>query len=116
MKAQCGDIFITAESDKCFRIVPLEQGRYSCYNIIDKNLKVFGGKMGEVYFALIGDIIGSRSIESRAEIQRSLGDKLREINEREGEKNLAAGFVITLGDEFQGLSARWELQSHLRRA
>lgn len=40
--------------------------------------------MGEVYFALIGDIIGSRSIESRAEIQRSLGDKLREINEREG--------------------------------
>lgn len=59
--------------------------------------------MGEVYFALIGDIIGSRSIESRAEIQRRLGDKLREINEREGDKNLAAGFVITLGDEFQGL-------------
>ena len=103
MIAQCGDTFNTGEPDKRFRLVPLEQERYSCYNIIDKNLKVFGGKMGEVYFALIGDIIGSRSIESRAEIQRRLGDKLREINEREGDKNLAAGFVITLGDEFQGL-------------
>lgn len=103
MIAQCGDTFNPGEPDKRFRLVSLEQGRYSCYNIIDKNLKVFGGKMGEVYFALIGDIIGSRSIESRAEIQRRLGDKLREINEREGDKNLAAGFVITLGDEFQGL-------------
>ncbi|MEA3409023.1 MAG: SatD family protein [Candidatus Eisenbacteria bacterium] len=54
------------------------------------------------YLAVIGDIRGSRLVPRRAELQKFMERGLEEIN-REFADELVAGFVITLGDEFQGL-------------
>ncbi|MCK4680275.1 hypothetical protein KAT82_04070 [bacterium] len=54
------------------------------------------------YLAVIGDIRGSRLAPRRAELQKLMERALEEIN-REFADELVAGFVITLGDEFQGL-------------
>ena len=54
------------------------------------------------YLAVIGDMRGSRSAPRRAELQKLMERGLVRINEEFGER-LGAGFVITLGDEFQGL-------------
>ena len=54
------------------------------------------------FIAVIGDIRGSKRLNNRKEIQ----DKLREILDKINNKyisDIAAKFVITLGDEFQGL-------------
>ncbi len=60
---------------------------------------------GRRYVAVIGDIRKSRRAPERAGLQTLLEDGLVKVNERfEGE--LAAGFVVTLGDEFQGLLLR----------
>ncbi len=54
-----------------------------------------------MYYAIIGDMVASRELANRAEVQRQLKRVLNEINEsREG---IAAKFTLTLGDEFQGL-------------
>lgn len=55
-----------------------------------------------MYFAIIGDIIDSKSISNRFEVQQKLTDLLNEIN-RIYSDHIAANFIITLGDEFQGL-------------
>jgi hypothetical protein len=55
-----------------------------------------------MYFAIIGDIVGSRHISDRADLQKKLQRILDDINTK-FEADIAAGFVITLGDEFQGL-------------
>lgn len=54
-----------------------------------------------MYYAIIGDIIASRELTNRAEVQRQLKKVLDEINERQ--EGIAAKFTVTLGDEFQGL-------------
>lgn len=56
------------------------------------------------YCAVIGDIIGSRRLkkEERAKVQARLRYVLEEINETY-RFEIAAQFLITLGDEFQGL-------------
>lgn len=54
------------------------------------------------YLAVIGDIRGSRRLKDRAAVQARLEEALAEIN-REFAADLAADFVVTLGDEFQGL-------------
>ncbi|HJC22647.1 MAG TPA: SatD family protein [Candidatus Eisenbergiella merdavium] len=54
------------------------------------------------FIAVIGDIQGSRSLQQRGEIQNRLEAVLKEINES-FEDDIAAKFLITLGDEFQGL-------------
>ena len=54
------------------------------------------------YIAIIGDIIDSRNLENRDEVQRQLKKLLDLINE-EYDDDIAAKFLITLGDEFQGL-------------
>lgn len=54
------------------------------------------------YLAVIGDIRSSRLAPQRAEMQKLLEHGLEEIN-REFADELVAGFVITLGDEFQGV-------------
>ena len=56
------------------------------------------------YLAVIGDVRRSRVAPQRAELQKLMERGLEEIN-REFADELAAGFVITLGDEFQGLLA-----------
>lgn len=55
-----------------------------------------------MYLAMIGDISGSRKTKDRAGLQTALEKAILSINKRMGQK-LAARFVVTLGDEFQGL-------------
>lgn len=55
-----------------------------------------------MYCAVIGDIINSKKIEKREEVQKKLKLALLKIND-EYKKQLASYFTVTLGDEFQGL-------------
>ena len=54
------------------------------------------------YIAIIGDIKNSRNIAARREVQRKLKDVLQFVNEKYAD-DIDAKFMITLGDEFQGL-------------
>ena len=54
------------------------------------------------YYAIIGDIKESKKIENRYEVQEKLKDILDNVN-RFYTDEIAAKFLITLGDEFQGL-------------
>ena len=54
------------------------------------------------YFALIGDIIDSRHEQDRYDVQKKLQSILSSVNV-ENAVHIAADFLITLGDEFQGL-------------
>lgn len=56
----------------------------------------------KLYIAVIGDIVESKKISNRKEIQDNLADVLNQINADYAD-SLAANFMITLGDEFQGL-------------
>jgi len=56
----------------------------------------------KIYFAIIGDIVGSRQLKDRASVQEKLASLLKKINETY-ETALSSNFTITLGDEFQGL-------------
>ena len=56
-----------------------------------------------MYIAIIGDIKHSKKLgDSRNAVQEKLNRLLKEINERY-EEEIQAYFLITLGDEFQGL-------------
>jgi hypothetical protein len=65
-------------------------------------MKNIGKKDESKLLAVIGDISGSRRIIDRAQMQRKFESAIRRLN-RECAVHLAATFVITLGDEFQGL-------------
>ncbi|NLJ59106.1 MAG: hypothetical protein GX339_09715 [Tissierellia bacterium] len=54
------------------------------------------------YIAVIGDIRDSKKIKQRSEVQRKLKSILEEINEKYY-GDIVSKFMITLGDEFQGL-------------
>ena len=54
------------------------------------------------YFAVIGDIKGSKKLTNRDNIQISLKEILQLVNKRFAD-SIASKFTITLGDEFQGL-------------
>lgn len=60
------------------------------------------GRKGEVYLALIGDVVGSRAVEGRAELQRSLERATGGVNNILAPA-LAAPLTLTAGDEIQGL-------------
>lgn len=55
-----------------------------------------------IYYALIGDLVGSRDLEARGDVQERLKGLLVEVNAIYADM-IAARFTITLGDEFQGL-------------
>ncbi len=55
-----------------------------------------------VYLAIIGDVIRSRQVANRASLQARLVDGLERVNV-DHQAHLAARFVLTVGDEFQGL-------------
>ena len=55
-----------------------------------------------MYFAIIGDIIDSRKILHRNEVQMQMQQVLNNVNDTYKEY-IASNFTITLGDEFQGL-------------
>ena len=63
-------------------------------------MKEIGG--GKMYYALITDIVNSKLIEDRYQTQEKLSQYLDQLNE-EYDSNLASGFSIALGDEFQAL-------------
>lgn len=78
-----------------------------CYkSIYNKKKQVPGGNQ-MVFIAIIGDLKKSKKIEDRKNIQNKLKSVLQKIN-KEYEKDIAAKFVITLGDEFQGLLYKGE--------
>ena len=54
------------------------------------------------YIAIIGDMKASRKMDARREMQVRLNAVLNQINEQY-QADIAAKFIITLGDEFQGL-------------
>jgi hypothetical protein len=54
------------------------------------------------YIAVIGDVVGSRSAGDRSILQDRLGGGLRDVNAAYDD-HIAAEFVLTVGDEFQGL-------------
>lgn len=56
----------------------------------------------KTFTAIIGDIVKSKKLVDRKAIQERLAASLNEINIKYGE-TIASKFMITLGDEFQGL-------------
>lgn len=54
------------------------------------------------YCAIIGDIIGSRKLEDRQDIQKKFMAMARKANKRY-ESDIASPFTVTIGDEFQVL-------------
>lgn len=60
---------------------------------------------GTIFFALIGDLVGSRELEDRAGVQRSLLDVLEALNAELSPNALAAPLALSRGDEVQGLLA-----------
>jgi hypothetical protein len=55
-----------------------------------------------VYCTIIGDIDRSREIANRGEVQRRFEESLATIN-RDFKAGIASEFLVTLGDEFQGV-------------
>jgi hypothetical protein len=55
-----------------------------------------------MYLAVIGDVKSSKTLNNRNEVQEKLKKTLNDVNSLYSE-NIAAKFLITLGDEFQGL-------------
>lgn len=73
--------------------------------ILDRNAnKAHNGKGGisDNYIAIIGDIKDSKKIKNRSQIQKKLDTALKYVNEAYS-ADISAKFIITLGDEFQGL-------------
>jgi hypothetical protein len=58
--------------------------------------------MARLYLAVIGDVVGSREVVPRAELQTRLEEALDRANETH-RAAVQARFLITIGDEFQGL-------------
>ncbi|HZK35202.1 MAG TPA: SatD family protein [Bacillota bacterium] len=54
------------------------------------------------YITVICDLVASRQLDNREEIQYKLIDTLKEANKRYS-MDIVAPFVITIGDEWQGL-------------
>lgn len=54
------------------------------------------------YIAIIGDIKESKKLSNRNEVQKKLNLILEDINDKYKE-DISSKFIITLGDEFQGL-------------
>lgn len=57
-----------------------------------------------VYIAVIADVVGSRSVTNRAAFQRRLVRAITSINKSYAQ-TIASRFILTVGDEFQGLLA-----------
>jgi len=58
--------------------------------------------MKNLYVGLIGDIVKSRELQNRKKIQLELEETLENINKKYSQY-IVSQFLITLGDEFQGL-------------
>jgi DNA-binding CsgD family transcriptional regulator len=54
------------------------------------------------YLAIVGDVVRSRELEGRGEFQQRLRSSISRVNE-EYSSSIASNFILTIGDEFQGL-------------
>jgi hypothetical protein len=68
--------------------------------------------MQQRYVAVIGDVVASRHAPERSQMQERLRDALEEVNQRFRDL-VVARFLITIGDEFQGLLDGTEKLGHL---
>ena len=59
----------------------------------------------DCYVVIIGDIVASKTLINRNEVQQKLKNALERINHKYAD-DITAKFVISLGDEFQGLLKR----------
>ena len=57
------------------------------------------------YLAVIGDVVKSRELPDRSRFQQQLRSSIGRVNE-EFSSSIASNFVLTIGDEFQGLLKR----------
>lgn len=55
-----------------------------------------------MFFAIIGDMVASKQLPNRTEAQERLRTALEDVN-WQYQDDIASDFMITLGDEFQGL-------------
>jgi Mor family transcriptional regulator len=55
------------------------------------------------FIVVIGDVISSRKVEQRNELQKKLRDILDDLNTAACEHHLVSPYTITLGDEFQAV-------------
>ena len=69
---------------------------------MQKKCIIEAGGTAMIYYAIIGDIKASKELSNRKETQDALNCVLKEVNTAY-ETEIAANFLITLGDEFQGL-------------
>lgn len=67
------------------------------------------------YTVIIGDIIKSKEIKDRNKVQNNLKQTLNKVNELYGEDGIASQFIITLGDEFQGLLVKPDISIEVIR-
>ena len=63
---------------------------------------IIGSEVKNMYCAIIGDIVKSKEIPDRMQAQKDLEAVLEKVN-KQYKDDIASGFTITLGDEFQGL-------------
>lgn len=70
------------------------------------------------YCAIIGDIVNSKELVNRQEVQCRLDSAFSEINTSYS-NDIASNFAITIGDEFQGLlyqpSISYKLIKHIKK-
>jgi hypothetical protein len=69
-------------------------------------------KSQRIYLALIGDVVASREVQDREWLQRRLRQLVDQANDAYG-PSIASKFVLTIGDEFQGLLKRVEKMDEL---
>ena len=55
-----------------------------------------------IFLAIIGDVVASRGVQDRKELQARLRSAIALVNQRFASE-IASHFVLTIGDEFQGL-------------
>lgn len=65
------------------------------------------GSETETFYALTGDVVGSRELSDRAEVQRRIRDAVSRLN-RDLDPEPAAPLRVVSGDEVQGLLVRPE--------
>jgi hypothetical protein len=58
------------------------------------------------HLVLIADVIGSRDLPNRAEVQRRLRNSLAARNQARGPQGLLSPYTLTLGDELQAVLAQ----------
>ena len=61
-----------------------------------------------MYLALIADVIDSKIVQERFDLQKQLEKTLQKINELLKLPNI--GFYLNFGDEFQALLKKWRLR------